>query len=247
MKINLNPDSKTLLRNTTVIISMLLASLLPVTGYTDSLGLGITINGSGWEGDNGSGNSNFESDDGGQFAFSLNYRKDKFYTGINLQGGEYSFDSDAPAQFTSLGAVNSSDIKVKHSDLDLLVGYYFWENVSLFLDLKATHSEWRDTGYEQSFAGLGFGVSGFQVINSQWLLFGSFGIVNGSLEDNDVSSLGDGTSNSLVAGAVYQLDQENTVNFGLKLRNYDFDYDDGNRQEYSLNGVFFGYNRVFRW
>jgi hypothetical protein len=128
----------------------------------------------------------------------------------------------------------------------LLVGYYFWKNISLFLDLKATHSEWRDTGYEQAFGGLSFGVSGFHVIDSKWLLFGSFGFIDGSLEDNDVSSLGDGTSRSLVGGAVYQFDQENTINFGLKLRNYDFDYDDGSRQEYSLNGLFFGYNHVFR-
>ena len=53
-------------RNAPVIV--LLMVFVPVTGLTDSLGLGVTLNGSGWEGDNGSGNSDFESDDGGQFA-----------------------------------------------------------------------------------------------------------------------------------------------------------------------------------
>lgn len=223
--------------------------LLPVSGASlaKTLSLGLTLNGSGWEGDNGPGNSSFESSEGGQFAFSLNYRADQFYTGVNLQGGDYSFDSDAPAQFTSNGSLFSSDIKVEHSDFDLLVGYYFWPRVSLFMDLKAATSKWRDSGYEQTFSGLGFGASTFHVINQQWVLFGSIGFVNGSIDDNDVSSIGDGTSSALVFGAVRQIDADNAINFGLKLRSYDFEFDDGNEQEFTLNGVFFGYNRVFRW
>ncbi len=218
---------------------------VPVCNAEDTIGLGVTVNGSAWEGDNGSANGSFESDDGGQFALSFNYRHDNFYTGINLQGGEYDFDSTAPSQFTSLGVVNSSGIKVEHQELDLLVGYYFWTNVSLFLDLKVTRSEWRDTGYEQVFSGLGLGVSGFHSINQDWLLFGSLGFVNGDLDDNDDSSLGEGTSTALVGGAVYRIDNNNTINFGIKLRSYDFDYDEGNQQEYSLNGLFFGYHHIF--
>lgn len=229
----------------TAILVTLVLMQSPVGYAASSLGLGLTINASSWEGDNGPGNSSFDSDDGGQFALSLNYRAEKFYTGVNLQGGEYTFDSVAPDQFTSNGTISSSDIKVEHEDFDLLFGYYFWPNVSIFLDLKVAKSEWRDTGYEQAFSGLGIGVSGYHVINDQWLLFGSLGFVNGSLDDNDVSSLGDGRSSALVGGAVYQLDKTNTLNFGLKLRGYDFDFDDGNQQEFNLNGLFFGWNHVF--
>lgn len=227
---------------------MLALSCTPVSQAAQSLSVGATVNGSSWEGDNGAGNSDFESDRGGQFAASINYRVDKFYTGLNLQGGSYDFGSDAPSQFASNGTATSSDTKVEHSDFDLLAGYYFWPNISLFLDLKVTHSEWRDTGYEQAFSGLGFGVSGFHPLNDKWLLFGSFGFVNGEIDDNDDSSShGDGTSTALVGGAVYRLDQANTFNFGLKLRNYDFEFDDGNEQEYSLNGLFFGYNHTFNF
>lgn len=210
--------------------------------------MGVTINGSNWKGDNGSGNSDFESDRGGQLAASINYRVNKFYTGLNLQGGTYVFDSDAPSQFASNGTATSRDVKVEHSDFDLLAGYYFWPNISLFLDLKVTHSKWRDTGYEQAFGGLGLGVSGFHPINDKWVLFGSFGFVNGDIDDDDDrSSHGDGQSSALVGGAVYRLDKSNTLNFGLKLRNYEFDFDDGNKQDYSLNGLFFGYNHNFNF
>ena len=246
-KILENVKSKPLkLRKIAAFALMLVLAHAPASHAAQSLSIGATINGSNWKGDNGSGNSNFESDRGGQLAASINYRVDKFYTGLNLQGGTYDFGSDAPTQFTSKGTLASSDVKLEHSDFDLLVGYYFWSNISLFLDLKVTHSEWRDSGYEQAFSGLGFGVSGFHPINDKWVLFGSFGFVNGDLDDDDdTSSHGDGTSTALIGGAVYRLDKSNTINFGLKLRNYEFDFDDGNDQEYSLNGLFFGYNHTF--
>lgn len=227
---------------------ILLLAFAPAGHAAQSLSVGGTINAAGWEGDNGSGNSDFESDRGGQLAASVHYRVNQFYTGLNLQGGTYEFSGDAPTQFTSNGVVTSDDVKVEHSDFDLLVGYYFWSNVSLFLDLKVAHSKWRDTGYEQAFGGLGFGVSGFHPIDDKWVLFGSFGFVNGDVDDDDDSSShGDGTSTALVGGAVYRFDQSNTINFGLKFRRYELDFDDGNEQEYTLNGLFFGYNHTFNF
>ena len=237
--------------NTTLLRALALTIFLtcvPAVQAAQSLTVGATFYGSGWEGDNGSGNSDFESDSGGQFGASINYRVNKFYTGLNLQRGTYEFDGDAPTQFTSRGVQTSSDVKIEHSDLDLLVGYYFWTNVSLFLDLKATHSEWRDNDYEQAFVGLGAGVSGFYPINDEWLVFGSFGFVNGDIDDDeDTSNHGDGRSTSLSAGAVYRFDKANTINFGLKLRSYDFEYDDGNEQEYDINAIFVGYNHTFNF
>lgn len=242
----LNNSNSTPIKLCAVCALMLVLAYAPASQAARSLSVGATINGSSWEGDNGPGNSDFESDRGGQFAASINYRVNDFYTGLNLQGGTYDFDSDAPSQFTSRGSLTSRNVEVEHSDFDLLFGYYFWSNVSLFLDFKVTHSEWQDTDYEQAFFGLGFGVSGFHPIDDKWLLFGSFGFVDGDLDDDDGSSdHGDGTSTALVGGAVYRIDKANTINFGLKLRSYDFDFDDGNEQEYTLNGLFFGYNHTF--
>lgn len=237
--------------NTTLLRVIALTVFLvcaPTTLAAKSLTLGASLNGSGWEGDNGSGNPDFESDKGGQFGVSLNFRVDKFYTGLSLQNGTYEFGSDGPTQFTSNGVLASNDVKVEHSDFDLLFGYYFWPNVSLFVDFKVMHSEWRDTGYEQAFSGLGAGVSGFYPLNEEWLLFGSFGVVDGDIDDDDDNSgHGDGNSTVISAGAVYRIDKSNTVNFGLRLRNYDFDYEDGNSQEYDINAIFVGYNHSFNF
>ena len=61
---------------------------------------------------------------------------DKLYTAINLQNGRYQLDDVAPNQFTSGGRVASNNIDIQQHELDVLAGYYFWETVSLFLDLK---------------------------------------------------------------------------------------------------------------
>lgn len=228
-----------------LLLSILLLSLFASSAYAaSSISLGATINASGWNGNNGPGRSDFESDKGGQFALSINYRNNRFYTGLNLQGGDYNFIGDGPEQFSSNGNRITSNVDIKHSDLDLLVGYYFWPNVSLFVDLKSVTSKWLDNDYQQSFGGLGFGVSGFHVVNPGWVLFASFGFAGGDIKDNDVSNLGEGGSSALIGGAVYRIDNKNTINFGVKFRSYEYDYDSGDKQEYSLNGLFFGYNRL---
>lgn len=213
----------------------------------NSVSLGVTLNGAEWSGDNGSGRSSFSSTEGGQFGLSANVKLDRFYVGISLQGGEYSFNSDAPDQFTSKGTVAVSDAKVEHSDFDLLAGYYFWPQVSLFVDLKGAGSKWKNNGYEQTFGGLGLGISAFHPLNQDWLLFGTLGFVNGEIKDNDVSDLGDGKSSALILGSVFTLDKNQHLNFGFRFRKYRFDFDDGNEQDFTLNGVFVGYTHIFRW
>ncbi len=218
--------------------------LQPALAQT-SVSLGALINATGWQGDNGTGNSDFNSDKGGQFGLTASLRKDRLYLGISMQGGEYQFDKSGPTQFTSAGPITTNDVKVQHSDFDLLAGYYFWENVSLFLDIKTVSSTWQSDDYEQSFSGLGMGVAGFKPLNAQWTLYGSLGFVGGEIKQDGSGDLGKATSSALIAGFNYAVDRNNHLNMGLRSRNYLFDYDDGNEQEYSLNGLFFGYNHVF--
>ncbi len=210
-----------------------------------NLSLGVVLNGSGWSGDNGQGSSSFSSDKGGQFGMSISYSMNKFYTGLSIQGGEYQFDKTGPEQFSSTGNLPTQSVKVKHSDFDLLAGYYFWPKVSLFVDLKAVGSRWLNNDYEQNFSGLGFGVSGYHPLNEKWTLYGSWGFVGGKIRETDKTELGDGVSNALIVGANYTLSKNDRISMGLKVRNYTFDYDDGSEQEYSLNGLFAGYNHVF--
>ena len=234
--------------NTIRVLTLLVMAAISFSLQADnSVSLGVTLNGAEWSGDNGSGRSTFSSTEGGQFGLSANVKLDRFYVGISLQGGDYSFNSDAPDQFTSNGAVTASDTKVKHSDFDLLAGYYFWPQVSLFVDLKGSASKWENNGYEQNFGGLGLGVSAYHPLNQDWLLFGTLGFVNGEIKDKDVSNLGDGKSRALTLGSVYTLDKNQHLNFGFRFRKYRFDFDDGNQQNYTLNGIFVGYTHIFRW
>ena len=223
-------------------------SLLLLSGAhaESNLSLGVVLNASDWSGDNGPGQTSFDSDGGGQLGFSISYSKQRFYTGLSLQGGDYQFDNTGPKQFTSSGNVETQNVKVSHSDFDLLAGYYFWEKISLFVDLKAVSSKWQNNDYEQNFSGLGLGVSGYHPINNKWTLYGSWGFVGGKIEETKGNiELGDAVSNAFIFGANYTLSKNDRLNMGLKIRNYLFEYDDGSEQEYSLNGLFVGYNHVF--
>lgn len=222
--------------------------LTPFTLQADnSVSLGVTLNGAEWSGDNGGGRSSFSSTEGGQFGLSANVSLDRFYVGISIQGGEYSFNSDAPDQFTSNGVATARGTIVEHSDFDLLAGYYFWPQVSLFVDLKGAGSRWASNGYEQNFGGLGFGVSAYHPLNQDWLLFGTLGFVGGEIKEKDKSDLGDGKSRALILGGVYSFEKNQHLNFGFRFRKYRFDFDDGNQQDYTLNGIFVGYTHIFKW
>ena len=126
------------------------------------------------------------------------------------------------------------------------MGYYFFKNVSFFLDLKGINNTWTSNDYEQSFGGLGFGMSAFLPVNKSITLFGSAGFVGGGdIKDNNEVKVGDGSSGALEVGAVFKLSAQSTINTGLKFRTYDFDYLDNSSQTYSINGVFVGYNHGF--
>lgn len=231
----------------TTMACLALTSILfaPSLWGQSSLSIGVELNGIGWTGDNGRGNSRFDSDRGGQFGYNISWLKDSFYLGLSLQGGDYDFDRSAPTQFTENGPVTVENETISHSDFDLLAGYYFWDQVSLFLDLKGVGSRWKNNDYEQSFGGLGFGVAGFHPVNEKWTIYGSLGFVGGDIKDKSKTVLGEAYTSALIVGTNYSLDESNYLKMGFKSRSFVFDYDDGNDQDYELNGLFFGYNHVF--
>lgn len=215
--------------------------------YADQrLTFGAKLLAAGWNGDNGAGGTDFESDEGGQFGLNVSYRIGNFYTGLNLQRGEYNFKSDAPDKFTVAGRVASSNVKIQQSDLDLLFGYYFWSQVSLFVDIKSVTNDWLDEPYKQNFLGLGLGTSGYIPVNDKWTLFGSFGFIGGGeVKDNNDRKVGEGNSWALELGTVYSINERNFVNAGVKTRNYNFEYLDSSKQDYNINAIFIGYNYSF--
>jgi len=210
------------------------------------LTFGAKLLAAGWNGDNAAGGTDFESDEGGQFGLNIAYKIDRFYTGLNFQRGEYNFENDAPDKFTLSGRVSSSNVKIQQSDLDLLVGYYFWSQVSLFVDIKSVTNNWLDEPYNQNFLGLGLGTSGYIPINEKWTLFGSFGFIGrGEIKDNNGNKVGEGTSWALELGTVYSINERHFLNAGIKTRQYNFEYLDSTKQDYSINALFIGYNYSF--
>jgi hypothetical protein len=208
--------------------------------------LGAKLLGAGWQGDNGSVGNTFQSTEGGQFGFNIAYKLDRFYTGLNLQTGEYKFDSGSPDQFTTTGRIAATTATIRQNDFDLLAGYYFWPQVSLFVDLKAVGNVWQNNNYEQNFTGLGLGVSAFNPINQDWTLYGSFGFIrNGEIRDKDKNKVGDGNSHAFELGAVFTLDETNNLNMGIKLRKYQFEHVNNTTQDYSVNALFVGFTHSF--
>lgn len=206
--------------------------------------LGAKLLGAGWQGNNADG-TNFSSDKGGQLGFNIAYQTGKFYGGLNLQNGNYDFVAAVPDQFVNSGSVSATGTRVKQSELDLLLGYYVWPQVSLFMDIKAVTNQWQSNNYKQSFGGLGLGVTGFNPINEKWTLFGSLGFVSGDIKDESDNKVGDGSSGALEVGLTYTMKQNNSLNFGIKFRNYSFQSNDGGKQDYEVNALFVGYTHAF--
>lgn len=210
------------------------------------LTLGAKLLGAAWVSDNGTGGSDYESDEGGQLALNIAYKHDAFYTGLNLQRGKYTFKGDAPDKFTVAGRIPSSAVEIRQTDLDILFGYYFWPQVSLFIDIKAVNNNWLNDYYNQSFVGLGLGTSGFIPIDNRWTLFGSFGFIGkGDIKDNDKNKVGEGSSWALEIGTVYTIDEKHFLNAGVKTRRYNFEFLNGSTEEYSIRAIFIGYNYSF--
>ena len=237
----------TMLNKKIIIITLLLNIFFLHKAVADErITMGAKLLVAGWQGDNGSVSSSFNSDEGAQLAFSISYTLDKFYTGLSLQSGKYTFKSIAPDQFTSSARVSSSNNDIEHREFDLLAGYYFWDNISLFVDIKNVNNTWTNNNYQQDFGGLGFGVSGYIPVRENLTLFGSAGFVgNGDIKDTNKIKVGDGSSGALDLGAVFRLSDNSTINAGMKFRTYNFEYTDNTTQTYYVNGIFVGYNHSF--
>lgn len=236
-----------MLRKKIINTCLLLALILLFSGSLvagQRLILGAKLLGSGWQGNNADG-TEFNSDNGGQLGVNLAWQTDKFYSGLNLQNGNYDFTGTAPDQFTSTGSAAVATDQVQQSEVDILVGYYFWPQVSLFVDMKTVENQWKSNNYKQTFAGLGLGVTGYNPLNKDWTLFGSLGFVSGDIKESGGSKVGDGSSSALEIGLLYTLNKNSFLNFGVKFRGYEFKSDNGAQQDYNINALFFGYTHAF--
>lgn len=214
-----------------------------------SLSLSVKLLSSNWEGSNKTSTpTDFDATEGGQLGFNVAYQKGSFYTGLNFQGGEYKFGNNAPDQITASGVTQfPANTTVEHGQFDLIFGYYFWERISLFVDIKSITNKWKNTDQEQTYTGIGVGASGIWSLGNNWNIYGSIGFVpSGNVQANG-SDVGDGTSAAFEVGGTYNINASNRVNFGAKFQSLVYEFDSGDEQTNKMNGLFVGYSYIFQF
>jgi len=211
--------------------------------------LGARLQGGNWHGENKVGSeTDFESGNGGALGLRLLLQKGKLFGGISLQGGEYDFDGGSPDRIFDaplpIGAISDDKATIERGEADLLLGYYFWEHVSLFLDIKSVTNEWQDEDYALHYTGLGGGVSGFIPLSERWTLYGSFGIVPLRIRA-DGDQIGDGTGSTLEFGVVWRMLNATNLVFALRNQHQEYDFDNGAEQIHDIGGLSIGINHRF--
>ena len=237
--------STNILKSTYPLAMLVMLHVNTVVAAERGLNLSVRLLGGGWSGENTTSKTEFESTQGGQLGLNMAYQNGKFYTGLNLQGGEFTFEKQSPDQVGPSGTKQVTDDKVTHNELDLVFGYYLTDHISLFFDIKGVSDTWQSNQHQQEFGGAGLGVAGYWPINSNWILFGSFGAIsNGNIKYNG-EKIGEGTARSLDMGILYRLTDNHRLLLGLKSTRYAYKYDAGDEQVHNIGGGYIGYNYAF--
>jgi hypothetical protein len=166
----------------------------------------------------------------------------KAYVGLGLSGGKFNFDDHAPRQPTNHGDSTQSG-EIKRGEFDLVFGYHFWDDYSLFWALKSTTEEWED-GYTLETGGLGMGIAANHALSSTWSLLWRAGLMSFNAK-HDEEDIGDGGGAALEFGAVFRPLTSTTINFGLKTQTRDVKYDNDVRQKNSTTLLGAGVNHAF--
>ena len=224
--------------------------ILPITAVqaedNTSLTLGVKLHGVNQGGENRNRGTDFDSTKGGQLALHTAFQQGRFYTGLSFQSGNYTFDNTGPdLHFASGLSLPSDSVTIKHSEADLIAGYFFWEQVSLFLGIKGIEDKWDNMDYKQNFVGFGLGISGVWPIADDWDAYGSLGFLPFGRVEANGTDVGDGKSSALELGAVVHVTDQDRISLGLKFSSQVYNFDSGDQQERRTGGIFLGYSHAF--
>ena len=167
-------------------------------------------------------------------------QKDRWYSGLLLKSGNFKFEGVVPEQNTGL-VIDPSEIG--HGDFDLIAGYYLWNRVSLFVDLKSTSMEWIDNNYVVAFGGVGFGISGYYPLKAS-VLYSSFGLVS-LVSTVDKVEVGTGGGSSFEFGWMKKLSASISLKIGVKSQTQVIDFTANEQQQNHIGGLVIGLNRAF--
>ncbi len=205
--------------------------------------LGAKLDFATWGGDTPAGGKSFEA---GSTLLGLTgqYRHQRWFAGLTLLGGEFQFDTVAPARPTQPLPTGSEPVTIKRSEVDLVMGYQFWRRVGLFLDLKSVGNEWVGDGYTVNYLGLGLGVNGHLPLSPAWTLFGNVGIVPMTIEAQG-EKVGRAGRGALNVGGLYRASPHVSFSVGLQAQSQTNAYDDGTEQTHALGALRVGLNASF--
>lgn len=225
---------------TTCMTSALLLVASQSFAQTDTqYSIGAKLDFSTWEGDN-PGGASFDAK-APMLGLEAKAQHAKWFGGLTLTGGEFKFDTLAPSRPTNPLPTGSEPVTIKRGEVDLVLGYRFWERISLFLDFKNVTNEWNTDGYKIEYNGLGVGITGFHPLTPEWTLFGNLGFLPMNIRA-DGQEVGDARRSALNVGFLYRMSPRFNLRIGLQSQTQTDKYDGGGEQTHSIGALMFGIN-----
>ncbi|MFV1993423.1 MAG: hypothetical protein ACC635_05920 [Acidiferrobacterales bacterium] len=232
--------------------ALLMTALSPTLTRADvqiSITPGAVIFPNTWSGENKDTGEKFSSS-ATNLGINLKFQWRDLYTGISLAGSEYEFKTKdySPARPSAILPLNDDPIKIKRNEFDLLIGYYVWDMVSLFVDLRSKSLTWSDD-YVITYAGLGGGVTGHYSFSSKWTIFGSLGASSLDIKSKERGynerNIGDGVGTAAEFGVLFRMTKMLNLYGTLKSQRQEYRYDNNITEIHDINGIKFGVSTVF--
>lgn len=233
-------------------VALLMVALSPTFSSADvqiSITPGAVIFPNTWSGENKETGEKFSSS-ATNLGINLKFQWRDLYTGISLAGSEYEFNAKdySPVRPSAIIPLTDDPVKIKRGEFDLLIGYYVWDMVSLFVDLRSKSLKWSDD-YEITYTGLGGGVTGHYSFSSKWTIFGSLGASSLDIKSKERGynerNIGDGVGTAAEFGVLFRVTKMLNLYGALKSQRQEYRYDNNITEIHDINGIRFGVSTVF--
>lgn len=235
-------------------MSLIIAALYPATASADtkiSITPGARLLPSTWSGKNEETGETFSSSSTA-LAVNVKIQWRDLYGGISLAGSDYEFDavdySPHRPTTTVLPVADQDPVKINRGEFDLVVGYYVWDYISVFVDIRSKSLKWADD-YQLNYAGLGAGVTAHYNFSPKWTVFGSVGAsslnIKAKEKNIDEKEIGDGAGSAAEFGVLYRMTRMLNLYGTLKSQRQEYNYDDNITETHTVSGATIGVSTVF--
>jgi len=223
-------------------IFLLVMSVMATSAHADtqySIGAKL-LPGHSWNGSNNRIGEDDFSARSTQLVLLAAFRSNRFYGAFSFQGAKYKFGNPAPDINDSNGSTPVTQQKIQLGESDLTFGYYVTPTFSVFADFKSVGYTWIDNSHTINYGGLGLGVSAVHPINSDWTLYGNFGVIGKMKIRSSGENIGNASGFALEFGGITRLNQSLSATIGLKIQGQELNFDSGAKQNHGRSGLVFG-------